>query len=82
MSNFITKFLEERRRKYFLKKWRALAVAYHDMGESEHWIRARITEYVCHKDAGDSIVLEPNQTKEDYIEDIMSVLHESKTVSG
>lgn len=82
MSNFISRFFQERRRKHFMKRWRALAVAYRDMGESDHWIRARITEYVCHKDADDSIVLRPNQTKEDYIEDILSVLHESKTVSG
>lgn len=79
--NFIGKLLAEHRRKKFLKRWRALAMAYRGMGETDHWIRARITEYVQHKEADDSIVLKPNQTKDDYIEDILSVLYESKTVS-
>jgi hypothetical protein len=81
MSNII-KFFQEIRRKRLMKKWRALAIAYKEMGESSHWIRARITEYIGSDNADDVIILEPNQTKEDYIEDILSVLHESKTVSG
>ena len=82
MKDFIVGLLAQRRYKKLLKRWRGLAMAYRDMGESDHWIRARITEYVEHKDSDDSIQLKTNQTKEDYIEEILKVLHESKTMSG
>lgn len=81
MRNYIIKFLELRRYNHFLKMWRALAVAYKDMGESDHWIRARITEYINHEDADDSVPLMPKQTKDDYIELILSVLNESRAMS-
>ena len=82
MSNFVVRFFAEFRRKRLLSGWKSLALSYRGMGETDHWIRARITEYVYHKDADESIVLKPNQTKDDYIEDILSVLNESKTMSG
>ena len=80
MSNVISKLMTERNRRKFLKRWRKLAMAYKHMGESDHWIRARITEYVYDKESDDSIVLLPKQTKDEYIEDILSVLNESTTV--
>ncbi len=81
MKDFISQFLAGRRYKRLLKQWRSLTMSYKDMGESDHWIRARITEYVHHKDAGEFMVLKSNQTKDDYIEDILSVLNESETMS-
>lgn len=78
---FIVKYLVERKRQTFLRRWRQLAVAYKHMGESDHWIRARITEYVNDERSDYLIILKHRQTKDEYIEDILSVLHESKVVS-
>jgi len=72
MINSIISFLENWSYKKNLKQWKSIARIYRDIGESDHWIRARMTDNI----ESATIILQPNQTIDEYIEEVLSVLHE------